>query len=71
MTCASAARRPSSRASLLSLVNPKGYAAMAALYSGFVLVPDRMGADVAIKMAVLDPDHRRGQYRLAAGGRGA
>jgi threonine/homoserine/homoserine lactone efflux protein len=37
----------------LSLVNPKGYAAMAALYSGFVLVPGRMGADVAVKMAVL------------------
>jgi threonine/homoserine/homoserine lactone efflux protein len=37
----------------LSLVNPKGYAAMAALYSGFVLVPDRMAADVAAKMAVL------------------
>jgi threonine/homoserine/homoserine lactone efflux protein len=39
----------------LSLVNPKGYAAMAALYSGFVLVPDRLGADVAVKMAVLTP----------------
>ena len=38
---------------LLSLVNPKGYAAMAALYSGFVLVPNRLGADVAVKMAVL------------------
>jgi threonine/homoserine/homoserine lactone efflux protein len=37
----------------LSLVNPKGYAAMAALYSGFVLVPGRMAADVAVKMAVL------------------
>ncbi|HLM11364.1 MAG TPA: LysE family transporter [Reyranella sp.] len=37
----------------LSLVNPKGYAAMAALYSGFVLVPDRMAADAAVKMAVL------------------
>ena len=37
----------------LSLVNPKGYAAMAALYSGFVLVPHRVGADVAVKMAVL------------------
>jgi threonine/homoserine/homoserine lactone efflux protein len=37
----------------LSLVNPKGYAAMAALYSGFVLVPDRMGADIAAKMTVL------------------
>ena len=39
----------------LSLVNPKGYAAMAALYSGFVLVPDRLGADIAVKMAVLTP----------------
>lgn len=38
---------------LLSLVNPKGYAAMAALYSGFMLVPDRLGADIAAKMAVL------------------
>jgi threonine/homoserine/homoserine lactone efflux protein len=38
---------------LLSLVNPKGYAAMAALYSGFVLVPDRLAFDVAAKMAVL------------------
>ena len=37
----------------LSLVNPKGYAAMAALYSGFILIPGRMGADVAAKMAVL------------------
>lgn len=37
----------------LSLVNPKGYAAMAALYSGFVLVPGRVGTDVAAKMAVL------------------
>jgi threonine/homoserine/homoserine lactone efflux protein len=39
----------------LSLVNPKGYAAMAALYSGFVLVPDRLGTDIAVKMAVLTP----------------
>lgn len=38
---------------VLSLVNPKGYAAMAALYSGFVLVPDRLGADIAVKMSVL------------------
>lgn len=37
----------------LSLVNPKGYAAMAALYSGFVLVPDRLGADIAAKMVLL------------------
>ena len=38
---------------LLSLINPKGYAAMAALYSGFVLVHDRLALDVAVKMAVL------------------
>jgi threonine/homoserine/homoserine lactone efflux protein len=38
---------------LLSLVNPKGYAAMAALYSGFVLVHERLALDVALKMAVL------------------
>jgi threonine/homoserine/homoserine lactone efflux protein len=39
----------------MALVNPKGYAAMAALYSGFILVPDRLGADAAVKMAVLTP----------------
>ena len=38
---------------LLSLVNPKGYAAMAALYSGFVLVQARVAADIALKMALL------------------
>ncbi|CAN5891938.1 LysE family transporter [soil metagenome] len=38
---------------LLSLANPKGYAAMAALYSGFVLVPERLGLDIALKMIVL------------------
>jgi threonine/homoserine/homoserine lactone efflux protein len=38
---------------LLSLVNPKGYAAMAALYSGFVLLPDRLGLDVAVKITGL------------------
>jgi threonine/homoserine/homoserine lactone efflux protein len=38
---------------LLSLVNPKGYVAMAALYSGFALLPDRLGADVALKLVVL------------------
>jgi threonine/homoserine/homoserine lactone efflux protein len=37
----------------LSLVNPKGYAAMAALYSGFALVPGRLAVDIAVKMAVL------------------
>jgi threonine/homoserine/homoserine lactone efflux protein len=38
---------------LLSLVNPKGYAAMAALFSGFVLVQERLALDAAAKMAVL------------------
>src|SRR5262245_8230325 len=38
---------------LLSLVNPKGYAAMAALYSGFVLVHDQLALDVAAKMVLL------------------
>lgn len=38
---------------LLSLVNPKGYAAMAALYSGFVLVQARVALDIALKMALL------------------
>ncbi len=38
---------------LLSLVNPKGYAAMAALYSGFVLIHERLAADIAAKMIVL------------------
>ncbi|MCZ7658770.1 MAG: LysE family transporter [Xanthobacteraceae bacterium] len=37
----------------LSLVNPKGYAAMAALFSGFVLVRGSLFADVATKTAVL------------------
>ncbi|MGZ5131761.1 MAG: LysE family translocator [Reyranella sp.] len=38
---------------LLSLVNPKGYAAMAALFSGFVLMHERLVFDVVVKMAVL------------------
>ena len=38
---------------LLSLVNPKGYAAMAALYSGFVLVSGRLAIDIAAKMVLL------------------
>jgi len=37
----------------LSLVNPKGYAAMAALFSGFVLLRDRTALDVGVKIAVL------------------
>jgi len=40
---------------LLSLVNPKAYAAMAALFSGFVLVRDSVGLDVALKLAILVP----------------
>ena len=38
---------------LLSLINPKGYAAMAALFSGFVLVRERIALDVAAKLVVL------------------
>lgn len=38
---------------LLSLVNPKGYVAMAALYSGFTLLPERLAADAALKLVVL------------------
>lgn len=47
-------RQPSFAAGvLLSLVNPKAYAAMAALFSGFVLMPAEIGLDIAAKMAVL------------------
>jgi threonine/homoserine/homoserine lactone efflux protein len=38
---------------LLSFVNPKGYAAMAALFSGFVLVQGSLPLDAAAKIAVL------------------
>jgi threonine/homoserine/homoserine lactone efflux protein len=40
---------------LLSLVNPKGYVAMAALFSGFVLARERLGlaAEAGLKIAVL------------------
>jgi threonine/homoserine/homoserine lactone efflux protein len=37
----------------LSLVNPKGYAAMAALFSGFVLIRERIELDLAAKVIVL------------------
>lgn len=37
----------------LSLVNPKGYAAMAALFSGFALVRERIALDVVVKLLVL------------------
>lgn len=51
---ASGQRPPSFGAGLLlSLVNPKGYAAMAALYSGFALVPGRLMLDVVAKMTLL------------------
>jgi threonine/homoserine/homoserine lactone efflux protein len=47
-------RRPSFPAGfLLSLLNPKGYAAMAALFSGFILVRERIAMDAAMKVAVL------------------
>ena len=47
-------RRPSFVAGLfLSLVNPKGYAAMAALFSGFVLLRGQLVLDAALKTAVL------------------
>ena len=37
----------------LSLVNPKAYAAMAALFSSFVLVGERLYLDVALKVVIL------------------
>ena len=51
----SAERSPPSFAAgiALSLVNPKGYAAMAALFSGFVLVRERLALDIAAKFVVL------------------
>ena len=55
LTEESARREPPTMAAglLLSLVNPKGYVAMAALYSGFTLLPDRLGADVVLKLVML------------------
>ena len=47
-------RRPKFSGGLfLSLVNPKGYAAMAVMFSGFTLLPDHIAADIAEKIAVL------------------
>lgn len=47
-------RRPSFAGGVfLSLINPKGYAAMAALFSSFVLVRGQLAVDVAAKVAVL------------------
>ncbi|TCR66969.1 LysE family translocator [Bosea sp. BK604] len=46
--------RPSFAAgALLSLVNPKGYAAMAALFSGFVLLRGALASDALAKAGVL------------------
>lgn len=46
--------RPAFLAGLfLSLVNPKGYAAMAALYSGFELVKEDFLSDVVVKLVVV------------------
>ena len=51
---AEAGRAPSFAGGLfLSLVNPKGYAAMAALFSGFVLVDGRLGLDAVAKTAAM------------------
>src|SRR4029450_2093601 len=51
---AGAGRRPSFAGGLfLSLVNPKGYAAMAALFSGFALVRERLELDAVLKASVL------------------
>jgi threonine/homoserine/homoserine lactone efflux protein len=48
-------RRPPTFAGgfVLSLVNPKGYAAMAALFSGFVLLRDRLALDAGVKIVLL------------------
>ena len=47
-------REPSFTAGvLLSLINPKGYAAMAALFSGFVLIRAAPALDAAFKLLVL------------------
>jgi threonine/homoserine/homoserine lactone efflux protein len=51
---APARRQPSFVAGMfLSLVNPKDYAAMAALFSGFVLTREDLGLEVAVKALLL------------------
>jgi threonine/homoserine/homoserine lactone efflux protein len=37
----------------LSLINPKGYAAMAALFSGFILARQQLALDITLKIAML------------------
>ena len=47
-------RQPSFPAGfVLSLLNPKGYAAMAALFSGVILVRERIALDAAVKVGML------------------
>lgn len=47
-------RQPAFAAGIfLSLVNPKAYAAMAALFSGFVLIREPLALDIAAKAIVL------------------
>lgn len=55
LTDESAARPPPSFAAgvFLALVNPKAYAAMAAMFSGFTLVREAVALDIAVKTAVL------------------
>jgi threonine/homoserine/homoserine lactone efflux protein len=55
LTDAAARRRPPRFLDglCLSVVNPKGYAAMAALFSGFVLVKERLELDAVLKIALL------------------
>jgi threonine/homoserine/homoserine lactone efflux protein len=55
LTAESGARQPPSFVGGLglSLVNPKGYAAMAALFSGFVLLQGRLALDAGVKIALL------------------
>jgi threonine/homoserine/homoserine lactone efflux protein len=54
LTQAQSARPPSFGTGLfLGVGNPKSYAAMSALYSGFMLAADRPLLDVALKMLVL------------------
>ena len=49
-----ARREPSLAAGVIqSLINPKAYAAMAALFSGFVLVRSDVALDLAVKILVV------------------
>jgi threonine/homoserine/homoserine lactone efflux protein len=55
LSAAASDRRPPTFAGgfVLSLINPKGYAAMAALFSGFMLLRDRLVLDAGIKILLL------------------